>query len=131
MGGIIGGIFGGGNSGAQQEQQASLARAQDAYQAYRPEAMQSRLNALSNISTAYQGANNALETMYGAPPKAEPSQFVAGGKLSIPRSDFQAAPQELPPPPGPPPNGRAQGTDWIGLAEGILDPGGFLRGMFF
>lgn len=67
MGSILGGIMGGGSSPGQDAQMQGLKATQQDLQAYRPEAMQSRLNALSNMSTAYQGANNALETLWGAP----------------------------------------------------------------
>lgn len=77
MGGIIGGIFGGsGNTEAERGQLESLRNAAMAFQQYRPEAMQARLNALSNISTAYQPANNLLETMYGG--SGQNQGFMAG-----------------------------------------------------
>lgn len=65
MGSMISGLFGGGQSDAQAGQTAALQQASDNAQAYRPEAMQARLNLLSKASGAYQGMNNALETMYG------------------------------------------------------------------
>lgn len=74
MGGILGGLLGGGSSGADQNQLAALQNAALAFQQYRPEAMQGRLNALSNISTAYQPANNLLQTMYGG----QGSSFMDG-----------------------------------------------------
>ena len=70
MGSILGGILGGGSSPGQAQQEAALRNATEAYKQYRPEAMQARLNAMGTISNAYQGANNALETMWGAPPAA-------------------------------------------------------------
>lgn len=65
MGGMISGLLGGGSSAGQEAQMAEMAKAREAIQQYRPEAMNARLNALRNASGAYQGANNALETMYG------------------------------------------------------------------
>jgi hypothetical protein len=65
MGSILSGILGGGQSDAQAGQSAALQQARDAAHAYRPEAMQARLNLLNKASGAYQGMNNAMETMYG------------------------------------------------------------------
>lgn len=69
MGGLLSGILGGGNSAGQQQQQQALQASRADIQAYRPEAMQARLNALGNMTSALQGGNNALETLWGAPPK--------------------------------------------------------------
>lgn len=77
MGGLISGVLGGGSSPGQEEQMRQLKVSREAIQAYRPEAMQARLNALSNMSTAYQGANNALQTMYGGAPKSNPGPYTA------------------------------------------------------
>lgn len=69
----MGALFGG---GGQEAQAAALKAATDAYGNYRPEAMQARLNLLSNASTAYQGMNNALQTMYGGRQQNSPyAQF--------------------------------------------------------
>lgn len=65
MGSLISGFLGGGQSDAQAGQTAALQQARDAAHQYRPEAMQARLNLLNKASGAYQGMNNALETMYG------------------------------------------------------------------
>jgi hypothetical protein len=65
MGSLISSIFGGGESEGQAGQMAAMQQSRDAAHAYRPEAMQARLNLLSKASGAYQGMNNALETMYG------------------------------------------------------------------
>lgn len=75
MGGMISGILGGGNSQAQAAQQEELAKARAAMQWYRPEAMQARINLFNNASSAYQGANNALETMYGGAPVGQGTGF--------------------------------------------------------
>jgi len=77
MGSILGGIFGGGSTPAQAGQQAAIKATQHDLAAYRPEAMQARLNALSNASTAYQGMNNALETLWGAPSGGAPVGVTA------------------------------------------------------
>ena len=66
MGGILGGLFGG---GGQEQQMQALRASRGDIQAYRPEAMQARLNALRAMTGGYQGANNALETLWGAPPQ--------------------------------------------------------------
>jgi hypothetical protein len=78
MGSILGGILGGGSSPGQDAQMQGLKASQADLQAYRPEAMQARLNALSNMSTAYQGANNALQTLWGAPPSNLPADRLQG-----------------------------------------------------
>lgn len=80
MGSILGGIMGGGSSPGQDAQMQGLKATQQDLQAYRPEAMQARLNLLSNASTAYQGMNNALQTLWGpkAGPQA-PGQQLRGG----------------------------------------------------
>ena len=70
MGGILGGLFGG---GGQEQQMQALKASRGDIQAYRPEAMQARLNALRAMTQGYQGANNALETLWGAPPPAPPA----------------------------------------------------------
>lgn len=67
MGGLISGLLGGGSSPGQDQQMGALKAARGDIQAYRPEAMQARLNALGNMTSAFQGANNALETLWGAP----------------------------------------------------------------
>ncbi len=67
MGGLISGILGGGSSEGQQQQMQALKASREDIQRYRPEAMQARLNALNNMTSAFQGANNALETLWGDP----------------------------------------------------------------
>lgn len=69
MGSILGGVLGGGSSPGQDAQMQGLHAARADIQKYRPEAMQAALNAMSNASTGYQGANNALQTLWGAPPQ--------------------------------------------------------------
>ena len=59
---IIGGLF---DSPEVQEHQQALAEAAQAYSAYRPEAAQTRLNALRNTLGAYKGAENLLANWYG------------------------------------------------------------------
>ncbi len=66
MGGIISGILGGGEKSDDQEAQLESMRAMAAgIRDYRPEAMQARINAMNQSAKQYQGASNALETMYG------------------------------------------------------------------
>lgn len=67
MGSILGGVLGGGNSDGQEKQQAALAQANQGYQQYRPELFQAMMNSLNQANSAYQPANNMLETMYGTP----------------------------------------------------------------
>src|SRR5688572_10925534 len=139
MGSMISGLLGGGESAGQEAQMAALREAQGNIQAYRPEAMQARLNALSNMSTAYQGANNALETMYGGGSKMGPVDLGAkfrGGKPEkfmghdLPEQSAGAAigaiggqsPQR--------PQGRpqiGQGNGWEDTAAMAVDPLGIFR----
>jgi hypothetical protein len=76
MGGMLSGLLGGGESAGQEAQLASMAASREDIQQYRPEAMQARINALKNASGAYQGANNALQTMYGGAPGAAPGPMA-------------------------------------------------------
>lgn len=80
MGGLISGILGGGSSAGQEAQLAEMAKAREAIQQYRPEAMNARINAMKNAQGAYQGANNALETMYGggSGPSLSPTAKIEG-----------------------------------------------------
>lgn len=77
--GEISNIFGGNSGPTDQANKAKLNQMQAAaqnYQAYRPEAAQARMNALSNRMQAYQGANNALASMYGAQNAQAPNQAL-------------------------------------------------------
>ena len=115
MGSMISGLLGGGQSDAQAGQTAALQQARDAAAAYRPEAMQARLNLLNKASGAYQGMNNALETMYGGrgpkagvgSPAGMPQQTFGG--MQLPQQPFH---QEGRPTTGP-------------GAEAPIDRGGF------
>ncbi len=153
MGGLISGILGGGNSGAQEAQLAEMAKAREAIQGYRPEAMNARINALRNASGAYQGANNALETMYGGSPSPKPTGLAGMkdtfGKLqdSGPKRFMgHDLPQGMHPSQGPMPGatptggpgapggqpGRPQhlgdGNRWEDQAAMMIDPLGIFRG---
>jgi hypothetical protein len=143
MGSMISGLLGGGESAGQEAQMAALREAQGNIQAYRPEAMQARLNALSNMSTAYQGANNALETMYGGGQKMGPvgmGKLGGGGFQTKPSEKFmghdlpsQAAAMGAVGGPGSPQQGRpqiGQGNGWEDTAAMVVDPLGIFRGMF-
>ena len=81
MGDMLGGLFGGQTSGEGQQLEM-LKQMTEGLRQYRPEAAQSRLNALSNVSTAYQPANNMLETMYG-PPTGEKDPY--GNPIAVPQ----------------------------------------------
>ena len=96
MGSMLSGLLGGGQSDAQAGQTAALQQARDAAHQYRPEAMQARLNLLNKASGAYQGMNNAMETMYGgrgpkvggpsnAPPQQEPVRQPTFGGNPVPQ----------------------------------------------
>lgn len=129
MGSILGGILGGGSTPGQAQQEAALRNATEAYRQYRPEAMQARINAMNTIASAYQGANNALETLWGAPPVGggSPMQRLGGGGLSAaPQRPAQRPGSGLPPPPEAPSPGR-------GPVPGMPTPGGIMgayRGFF-
>lgn len=137
MGSILGGIFGGGQSSGQQAQMQGLHAAREDIQRYRPEAMQAALNAMSNASTGYQGSNNALETLWGAPQTSGGPQSgrdqLSGGFGSMPDSERQKMNGQGPPSPGAPPSpgghnysgGGYQSNDPI---LSILDPAGLFRG---
>jgi hypothetical protein len=104
MGGLISGLLGGGSSPGQDQQMGALKAARGDIQAYRPEAMQARLNALNNMTSAFQGGNNALETLWGDPnaPKstgAPPPQRMMGHDLP------QETPYQGPMSPQPSPQG--------------------------
>lgn len=76
MGGIVSGIFGGGEkSDSQEAQLAAMRNSAKGLDQYRPEAMQARMNVMNQAAGAYQGANNALETMYGGRSKAPPGMI--------------------------------------------------------
>lgn len=71
----------------EQYKQEQFQRAGEAYGAYRPEAAQARMNALSNQSTAYQSANNLLGRMSGGSGGFRPTQMnnapFGGSALSV------------------------------------------------
>lgn len=98
MGGLVTGLLGGlgGNSQAQQAQQAELAAARQAIQAYRPEAMQARLNGFSAASSAYQPANNALQTLYGGRPEPRTPQQMLTSTGGMKRAMGHELPQQMP-----------------------------------
>jgi hypothetical protein len=145
MGGIISGIFGGGSSPGQDAQMQGLKASREDIQAYRPEAMQARLNLLSDASSPYQGANNALETMYGgAPPPGVGGFGASSGSRRLLGHDLpmaygkgdqgaQAGAQEgaqdgAPHAPQRPQIG--QGSSWEDTAAQLIDPGGIFRRFF-
>lgn len=67
MGSILGGLLGGGSSPGQDAQMNAIHGSVQDYQTYRQEAAQALLNTLNQANSAYQGTNNALETLYGQP----------------------------------------------------------------
>lgn len=89
---------------AQAQKIAQMQQAAGVYGDYRQQAQQARMNALSNISTAYQPANNALATLYGGgtgqvPFAARPAGYApitAGG------ANAQSAWRPMPIAPGAP-----------------------------
>jgi hypothetical protein len=103
MGGLISGILGGGESAGQQQQMQALKASREDLQAYRPEAMQARLNALNNMTSAFQGGNNALETLWGDPNAKAPG---VGGLTRAPQRMMG---HDLPQQPIQPQQARPQG----------------------
>lgn len=99
MGGLISGIFGGGSSPGQEKQMAALRASREDIQRYRPEAMQARLNALNNMTSAFQGTNNALETLWGDPNAKPPG--VGGLTRGPQRMLGHDLPQQASPAPQP------------------------------
>lgn len=63
VGGLAGAIFGNPEQEAHQKQ---MAAARQAMMAYRPQAMQSRMNAMGNMSHAFTPMNNLMGQMYGS-----------------------------------------------------------------
>lgn len=83
MGSMISGLLGGGSSPGQQQQMQALQASRGDIQQLRPELMQAKLNALANATSAYQGSNNALETLWGDPNAAP--QGPPQGRTGMPR----------------------------------------------
>ena len=104
MGGLLSGILGGGSSGGQQQQMQALKASQEDIQRYRPEAMQARLNALGNMTSAFQGSNNALETLWGDPNAPKVGQGPSGPPQRMMGHDLPQQPMG----PGASPQGEQQ-----------------------
>ncbi len=118
MGGLISGLLGGGNSDGQQQQMQALKASREDIQRYRPEAMQARLNALNNMTSAFQGANNALETLWGDP-NAKIGGPPQGGRPPQRMMGHDLPQQQPMPQPGP----QQQGGGF-----NLLDPLGIFGG---
>lgn len=69
---LIGAFF---QNPQEQFKQEQFHQAGQSYGAYRPEVAQARMNALRNASSAFQGANDALATMYGRGASVNPAQM--------------------------------------------------------
>lgn len=84
----------------EQYKQEQFQRAGEAYGAYRPEAAQARMNALSNQSTAYQSANNLLGRMSGGQGGFKPTQMnngpFGGSALSVGQPSSLTSTQGMP-----------------------------------
>lgn len=126
MGGLISGLLGGGSSDGQQQQMNAIKASREDIQAYRPEAMQARLNALKSMTDAYGGTQNALETLWGAPQVGQGT----GRNLKLPPKRMmghdmpqQPMPQAVPQRPTQPPYQPPSGGDF-----NILDPLGIFGG---
>ncbi len=98
MGSLLSGILGGGSSPGQEQQAAALKASRADIQRLRPELMQAKLNALGNMTSAYQGSNNALETLWGAPQQGGPSPLLGKIGGSPTRMLGHDMPQEAPRP---------------------------------
>ena len=94
---------------AQEAKIAQMRQAAQVYAGYRPQAQQARMNALSNISTAYQPANNALATMYGGTAQNSAYQARPEGYKPITAGGAQAQQSYRPLPQVQP--GQIQATD--------------------
>lgn len=137
MGSLISGILGGGQSDAQAGQTAALQQSRAGAQAYRPEAMQARLNLLNKASGAYQGMNNAMETMYGGRgPKVGGGEFAKNAPElphAAPTFGGHPLPQQPQSPPmgseGPPGAGQQRPQERPILSQ-VFDPAGIFRGLF-
>ncbi len=125
MGGLISGLLGGGSSPGQEQQMNAIKASRGDIQAYRPEAMQARLNALSSMTGAYGGAQNALETLWGAP---QTGQNV-GRQLRLPpkRMLGHDLPQRPPPQQNPYPGKNSAPVNSEGDFN-LLDPLGIFGG---
>ncbi len=128
MGSILGGIFGGGSSPGQDAQMQGLHAARADIQKYRPEAMQAALNAMSNASTGYQGANNALQTLWG--PHSESQSFGQKMHGSYGPTPERAMGHDMPQPEPEPVQGRPTGGQGPNPVMSFLDPAGIFGRLF-
>ena len=133
---------------AQRRKLDDMRSAMLAYQQRRPEVAQTMLNAMANQSGAYQGANNALATMYGGqrpPPRQDGPPLSGPGPLppgvgGRERPNYVLPPtgmgQGMPPRPMPgqvpprPPQGPPPGTGPAGVSYQGLPPSPLTPGMF-
>lgn len=95
MGSILGGLLGGGSSPGQEAQMNAIHGSVQDYQTYRQEAAQALLNTLNQANSAYQGTNNALETLYGQPTQKQGNGLPSFG---APLQRAQATAQPSPSP---------------------------------
>ena len=109
---VIGGFFQDPNELFQKQQSHQMAKA---FQGYRPELVQARLNMMRAGLSPYQGANNMLSSMMGGSGGIDPSQLYAS-PLS-PRALELGAPKDM----GPERGGRGNSG---GLLGGLLGGGG-------
>lgn len=139
MGSLVSGIFGGGSSPGQQAQMNAIHGSVGDYQTYRQEMAQALLNTLNTANSAYQGANNALETAWGAP---TPKTGWGPGQGSFRGPSSQPMPTPQPSNVGSALGGALKGGSAMGNApqgrsdpfitagQAVLDPGGlFTKGI--
>jgi hypothetical protein len=136
--GALGGLFGlwpgtgeGSPEAAQKKHEENLRKAMEMYQAYRPQALEARLQAMRQAAGMMQPVSTALQRMYGPSAGFDPTAGFQNPFAQMPvdrppmtgRGTYQGAPRGgpgggpivagpsgTPPPPGPPPPPR-----WTGV----------------
>lgn len=113
---LVGGFFQDPNELFQKQQSHQMAKA---FQAYRPELLQARMNMMRAGLSPYQGANNMLSSMMGGTGGIDPSQLYQSPMN--PQAMQLGAPRDMGPQSGAP--GKDGGL-LGGLLGGILGGGG-------
>jgi hypothetical protein len=134
MGGILDGILGGGSkSDSQEAQLKAMENSARQLQQYRQEAMQGRMNVMNQAAGAYQGANNALQTMYGGRKDPNPAMVgeSVGGKFGrqpgAPQPEVSPMANPVAGNPQAPPQAQGGGVGFGDVIGTVLDPLGFFR----
>lgn len=124
MGSLISGILGGGSSPGQEGQMQALKASRADIQRLRPELMQSKLNALQNMTSAYGGTHNALETLWGDPNR-KPAPIGGPQPQRMLGHDLPQGPM---PQQGPRPSQGGQQPR--PMLSQVFDPAGIFKGIF-